>query len=395
MDGRRIVQQALDAQRVRDSHSTGPGLSPRQVMAVWNSVSIEGTSPGPVEGRELVRQALRAQAYMDSHARGGGSGLPEGPRVAVGGSVPAPTTRPDVPVTLPASEKVADWAEAFAVANLVPGPPVGAPWVVMSIRSGGWLIKVKDRRGDEREASVPTPRNPQDREDIALLIVSLLQPMDFTVPKAGTGAPITPKPTKKLSTQKPAVVPADSDLPSLHMPEADPLRVAGRAKDLFHPSGDPLHLGADYIRPYAVDDRMGNMVNYFDYKTRQYMDYGEPVGGDGMFGGWGSRVVESEPTATNDPSGDVPGERTSGHWEETSTGQRVWVTDNPDGTTTWNAGGGNGNATGGEITNESEGWNPWLFQVDHRSFASTVLARRDDYIGVFAHGMIRTPMYWR
>jgi hypothetical protein len=61
MDGKRIVQQAFDAQRERDRHSTGPGLSIQQVTAIWNSVSIEGHSPGPVEGREIVRQALLAQ----------------------------------------------------------------------------------------------------------------------------------------------------------------------------------------------------------------------------------------------------------------------------------------------------------------------------------------------
>jgi hypothetical protein len=58
MDGKRIVQQAFDAQRERDRHSTGTGLSIEQVTAIWNSVSIEGHSPGPVEGREIVRQAL-------------------------------------------------------------------------------------------------------------------------------------------------------------------------------------------------------------------------------------------------------------------------------------------------------------------------------------------------
>ena len=58
MDGRRIVQQALDAQRVRDSHWMGPGLSVQQAMAASNAVSGEGMFPGSAQGWEIVRQAF-------------------------------------------------------------------------------------------------------------------------------------------------------------------------------------------------------------------------------------------------------------------------------------------------------------------------------------------------
>lgn len=72
MDGRRIVQQALDAQRARDSHWMGPGLSVDQAMTALNVVSSKGMSPGSAAGREMVRQALDAQRVRDSHRTGAG-----------------------------------------------------------------------------------------------------------------------------------------------------------------------------------------------------------------------------------------------------------------------------------------------------------------------------------
>lgn len=69
MDGGRIVQQGLDAQRARDSHSQGPGLSVAQAIAACNAVSSKGRSPGSAEGREIVRMGLRTAMYGRASVR--------------------------------------------------------------------------------------------------------------------------------------------------------------------------------------------------------------------------------------------------------------------------------------------------------------------------------------
>lgn len=125
------------------------------------------------------------------------------------------------PVRLPAGERPEAWAQAFAVAGLTPGVPGAGPWVDIVVGPNGWIVRVRDRVGEERQAAVPAPTDAQDREDIALLIVSLLQPMSFTVPKPVEPPPPTPRP-RPVRTPEPVPEPAPPE-PAPEPPPPEPV----------------------------------------------------------------------------------------------------------------------------------------------------------------------------
>lgn len=121
-----------------------------------------------------------------------------------------------VPVRLPAGESVEAWAEAIALAGLSVGTPGEGPWVEILASGGQWIVRVEDRDGVMREAPVPAPRTAQDREDVALLAASMLQPMRVSAPAKPAPTP-TPAPTParaKPVVEQTAPSPAPAPVPA-------------------------------------------------------------------------------------------------------------------------------------------------------------------------------------
>lgn len=98
-----------------------------------------------------------------------------------------------VPVRLPAGEVAADWQKPLALAGLAVGSPGSGAWVELVASDGKWIVRVRDATGAMHEAPVAPPDTAQEREDVALLAASLLEPMGF-VPMVTGPAPDPPEP---------------------------------------------------------------------------------------------------------------------------------------------------------------------------------------------------------
>lgn len=83
---------------------------------------------------------------------------------------------PLAPVSLPSGEPRSDWARALSLVELEVGEAHdgAAVWLRPGVR---WTIRVRDDAGQIRELDVATPRTQEDRERVAFLAASLLQPM--------------------------------------------------------------------------------------------------------------------------------------------------------------------------------------------------------------------------
>ncbi len=128
--------------------------------------------------------------------------------------------RAAVPVRLPAQEAPSDWAEALALAGLGVGTPGEGPWVEIVAGPSQWVVRVRDRAGAVHESTVPPPRTAQEREDLALLAASLLQPMAVQAPpKPPPPAPPPPKP-KPVVVEAPAPPPPEPPPPE---PQPEPV----------------------------------------------------------------------------------------------------------------------------------------------------------------------------
>jgi hypothetical protein len=117
-----------------------------------------------------------------------------------------------VPIRLPAQERVADWQEALTIAGLSPGTPGDGAWVDVTVGATVWTLRVRDLAGVLHDATVAPPRTEQEREDVALLAASLLQPV--AVPVRVAAAP--PPPVKP--TPRPPPPPAPAWPPAAEVP---------------------------------------------------------------------------------------------------------------------------------------------------------------------------------
>ncbi len=83
-----------------------------------------------------------------------------------------------VPVTLPRGQSLSDWREPLMLAELEPGEPGEGAWVMLaSAESGPWWLVVHRADGSVERVSVQEPCTATDREEIAFLAASLLQPL--------------------------------------------------------------------------------------------------------------------------------------------------------------------------------------------------------------------------
>jgi len=153
-----------------------------------------------------------------------------------------------VPVRLPATERAVEWAEPLALAGLGLGAPGEGPWVELVAGGAQWTLRVRDRAGTLHEAVVPAPRTPQQREDLAFLAASLLEPM------AARPAPKPPPPVEK---PRPKVVveppPPPVVVPVVEPPPPAPVVVAAPPPPPPPPPPAPsgrFGLAAE-LRPYT------------------------------------------------------------------------------------------------------------------------------------------------
>lgn len=118
-----------------------------------------------------------------------------------------------VPIRLPAQERVADWQEALSIAGLAVGVPGEGPWVDVVAGSTTWTVRVRDLAGVIHNAPVKPPTTELEREDLAMLAVSLLQPVALPKP---VKVAVPPPPVRTAPRVVPPPVP--EPLP----PEPDP-----------------------------------------------------------------------------------------------------------------------------------------------------------------------------
>lgn len=119
-----------------------------------------------------------------------------------------------VPVRLPAQERVADWQEALTIAGLAVGVPGEGPWVEVTVGATSWTVRVRDLDGVVHVTPVAPPRTEQDREDLAMLAASLLQPVAIPAPVkvAVKVVPPPPRPAPRVTTP-PVSVPEPVPVP--------------------------------------------------------------------------------------------------------------------------------------------------------------------------------------
>jgi len=116
------------------------------------------------------------------------------------------------PFVLPAGEQVEDWELALALVSLRPVRSGGGDdlWIELAPGQPGWALQVHGASGLLRTVDVEPPRTASDREGIALLAFSLLQPGAVSTPPEV--APHQTDPPAPPQTDPPA--PPETDTPS-------------------------------------------------------------------------------------------------------------------------------------------------------------------------------------
>lgn len=134
-------------------------------------------------------------------------------------------------VVVPPEAPVAEWSQAFGLVDLDVGiePPAGpAVWVERS--TDGWRVRVRDSMGAVRSMPVDRPATQGDRERVAFLASSLLQPV--------VAVPLPPLP--KRPARRPAKVEAAVETePVVQVPPAPlaPALAWRRVRSPWLPSG--------------------------------------------------------------------------------------------------------------------------------------------------------------
>lgn len=124
------------------------------------------------------------------------------------------------------------WADPLALAGLSVGAPGAGPYVEIVAAGSGWIVRVRDRAGEMHEAPVAPALTPQQREDVAFLAASLLEPMGVPVearpapppppaaPRPRT-PPVEPKP-EEAAPEPPPVEPAAPEPPPVEPAPPEP-----------------------------------------------------------------------------------------------------------------------------------------------------------------------------
>jgi hypothetical protein len=151
-----------------------------------------------------------------------------------------------VPIALPAGEDAGDWGDAFMMTGLEAGQPGAGEGAWLVPVPDGWLLKVRDRSGAIRSATVGTPSGAADREEIAWLAISLLQPVAQPVlpvedPRLASADPpavvaVAPKPVAARPV-RPAPKPEEPAPPA---PAPDPEPVAPVPAPVVAPAPEPM-----------------------------------------------------------------------------------------------------------------------------------------------------------
>ncbi len=153
-----------------------------------------------------------------------------------------------VPVRLPAQERVADWQEALTIAGLAVGVPGEGPWVDVTGGATSWTVRVRDLDGIVHVTPVAPPKTEQDREDLAMLAASLLQPI--AVPPPVKVAVTPPPPVRPRVTPPPAPVVVVPPPPPEPVPV--PVVVPPPEPEPVHPTFQPRVGVALEVRPWST-----------------------------------------------------------------------------------------------------------------------------------------------
>jgi hypothetical protein len=156
-----------------------------------------------------------------------------------------------VPVRLPPGESLDAWKPAFKMADLESVQVGEESPVLIEDRGDTWVLWARDDRGIVREVEVVTPTTGPDREDVAWLILSLLDSsptIDLGLPpRAERFEPALPAPEGEApdaEIEAPVDQPAvEAHPPSIHLvdaPLARPVTVHFELADGFVPFRGPV-----------------------------------------------------------------------------------------------------------------------------------------------------------
>jgi len=145
--------------------------------------------------------------------------------LALGALLLASSAMAATPVRLPPGESGADWRPAFKMADLEAAGVDAESAVLIEDRGSTWVLWARDDSGIVREVEVSTPTSSTDREDVAWLIVSLLNPsptIDLGLPPRMEERPKDLPPRIPVVAPEPVTEPAPAPEPE---PESEPILV--------------------------------------------------------------------------------------------------------------------------------------------------------------------------
>jgi hypothetical protein len=127
-----------------------------------------------------------------------------------------------VPVTLPRGQDPLLWEQPLALADLAPGEPGNGPWVILAeAETGDWWMVVRRADGSVERVGVDRPDSGTDRETLAFLAASLLEPV-VTVAVVSEPSPEPPPPPVRRVAQKPPPTEVAPPQPPSELPPPDP-----------------------------------------------------------------------------------------------------------------------------------------------------------------------------
>ena len=95
-------------------------------------------------------------------------------------------------IQLPPDQPIEEWEECLALAGLTSGSGGAAPWMEVVDRGDTWTLRVRGSGSPARELTVPEPKAPNAREDVAILSASLLRPLVGAAKAAAPPPPPAP-----------------------------------------------------------------------------------------------------------------------------------------------------------------------------------------------------------
>lgn len=104
-----------------------------------------------------------------------------------------------VPVLLPPQVDPEPWATPLSLAGLVVGPPGEPPFAVVTLFGDGWMLLVADRAGTVHRVELPVASTVEDREEIAFLVASLVEPPPAPPPAPAPARQPAPAPAPAVA----------------------------------------------------------------------------------------------------------------------------------------------------------------------------------------------------